>query len=644
MLLVVLAYRVFLMLAIERFQESSHLQGEVLANQTAARVRLIVSALKMFSEDPHLATYLAAGGPLPPYARARIEPAIELLAQNLPVTDWAVGVFTAPPQLLVPPRQPGNRRLMETLSREWAVSRARSYQVRLSDGATLFYSAPVLYEGKVHGFFSITFAKEVLQVPPGDFQVGLREAHSGAAIAALPNLESKTSPPLYQETFAVGTSPQEGDWLLELRRSDRQFWQSSGVAQARLISALSLLLLWLGGLAALGMAERRSALIASRAKSDLLSQVSHEIRNPLTGIIGLTRRSLDTALESRTRDDLRSVAHSAQSLMGLLDDLLDHAKAEAGVLEFHPVPISLRAVVDQAMEVFRAVPDRDQVVLARSIPEQLPDGYLADPQRLRQLLVNLLGNAMKFTHAGRVELSVESRGQDASGRQVLRFQVADTGVGIATEQLRRIFEAFQQGGPSICQQYGGSGLGLSICREFVTRMGGTIWVESELGRGSRFLFDVHLPTAAPPAATDKPAPEPAGEPDAPQSEMATPTTALRILLAEDGTINLKLGRSLLEEMGHRVTGARDGLQVLRLVDEQPFDLVLMDLGMPSLDGFETTRRLRQAGYGDLVIVALTGSAESHDRERSLSAGMNGHLVKPLTERSFQRMTKELLKR
>lgn len=634
-----LGYRLFLLLAIERFQESSHLQGEVLANQTAARVRLIVSALDMFSKDPHLATYLAAGGPLPPYARARIEPAIALLAQNLPVTDWSVGLFTTPAKLLVPPSEPENLAPLESLLQEWSRSGVASFQVRLTEDSTLLYSAPVRYEGKVHGFFCIAFAKQVLQVSPGEFELGLREA-SGAVIS--PSPEDTSDRPLYQETFAVGTGPHEGEWLLTLRRPDRLFWQSSGVLQARLTSGLCLLLLLLSGLAVLGLAERRAALIASRAKSDLLSSVSHEIRNPLTGIIGLTRRALDTPLAEGARDDLRSVAHSAQNLMGLLDDLLDHAKVEAGVLDFHPVPISLRAVVEQAMDGFRAVPDRDGVVLARSIPDSLADGYLADPQRLRQLLVNLLGNAMKFTRAGRVDLSVEFRGQDESGRAILRFMVADTGPGIAPDQLRRIFEAFHQAEPSIPQQYGGSGLGLSICREFVSRMDGTIWVESELGKGSRFLFDVHLPTATPPA----PAPPVEHRPrtEAAPRLAADSSSRLKILLAEDGTINLKLGRSLLEEMGHRVIPARDGLQVLRLVDEQPFDLVLMDLGMPALDGFETTRKIRAKGHHALVIVALTGSAESEDRERSLLAGMNGHLVKPLTERSFQRMTKELLKR
>lgn len=612
-LMVAVGYRLYILAAEGRFREQSHLQGQNLANETAARVRLIVSALKMFCNDPHLATYLAAGGDLPPYARNRIEPAIRLLSQNLPVTDWAVSsLATAQPRLMVEPRDAALRARVEALQAEWAVSRDRRFQVR-DAGSSLLYAAPVIYRGDIYGAFILAVDKQAFLVPPVNFSAGLRETNSGVEVSAL-----EPSPDvLYQEVFPVSTRPAEGAWQLSLRRPDHQLWESAGIFAARLTAALAYLALLLAGLAFLVHLSRRAALIAIRAKSDLLSRVSHEIRNPLSGILGLTHRTLESDLRPEQREHLRTVSHSASSVLGLLDDLLDHSKIEAGVLDFTPMPVSVRTVVLQALETFAALPGRDGVRLTHEFGEGLPDGVLADPLRLRQMLVNLVGNAVKFTRQGEVKVKAELLGRDEKGRAILGFQVSDTGIGIPPEQIEKIFSAFHQVQP---RREGGAGLGLAITRELAARMDGRVWAESQFGSGSTFHLEIRLPLSDAPAT-----PAAQGSAD-----------GLRILLAEDGEINVKLGSSLLEEMGHRVAVAGDGAQVLSMLEQQAFDLILMDLAMPTLDGLETTREIRSRGYAKLWIVALTGSADVEDKQRCLEAGMNGHLIKPLTERSFAR--------
>jgi signal transduction histidine kinase/CheY-like chemotaxis protein len=614
-LIVAAGYRFYVLSAVERFREQCHLQGQNLANETAARVRLVDSALKMFCGDPHLATYLAAGGELPPYARARIEPAIRLLSQNLPVDDWAVSSFaTTPPRLMVQPRDAKLLPTLHALQTEWAGSRDRRYQVRQA-GSLVLYAAPVIYRDDVYGAFVLALEKRTFLVPTPGFVAGLREAGSGVEVSSLPDSDDQ----LYAEVFPVNTSPTQGTWQLSLRRPDGLFWDSPDLFVARLTAALSFLALWLAGLSVMGSLSRRAALIASRAKSDLLSQVSHEIRNPLTGILGLTHRSLETELPPQQKDDLRAISRSASSVLGLLDDLLDHSQIEAGVLDFTPLPVSPRSVVLQAIETFTAMPGRDRVKLTYELAADLPQAVLADPLRLRQLLVNLVGNAVKFTHQGEVKVSAKLCGHDEKGRAILYFGVSDTGIGIPSDQLETIFQAFHQVQPG---GEGGAGLGLAISRELASRMDGRIWVESELGKGSTFHVEVRLPLADPPRPTGQVGPA-VGE-------------GLRILLAEDGEINAKLGSSLLEELGHEVAVAKDGTQVLSLLDGQRFDLILMDLAMPNLDGLRTTREIRARGHADLPILALTGSAQAQDKKRCLEAGMNGHVVKPLTERNFAR--------
>lgn len=731
-LLVLGFYQLFLASAKQQFLHQSRLEGELLAGEAKSRLGLVVSALEMFAQDPHLATYVAAGGPLPPYSRNRVEPAVDLLNQNLPVRDWTLVSFAENKngELLVELKQDQYQVPVEAMLKAWAPSLDGRYRVGQAGSDAFLYAAPILHREQTWGCFVLVMSNEGFYLEGEPFQLGLEESLSHTALFKLGEQS-----PLYREDLPLQLGEGKGDWQLQLSRSGQQFWSGEKVAQLRLTSFLCYLLLLMAIAVLLGLESRRAALAANQTKSEFLSSISHEIRNPLSGIVGLTNLTLETNLTPVQQEYLRTVSHSAQSLMSLLNDLLDHSKVEAGALDFTPMPLSLRRVVDEALQTFRALPGKQQVELVSWFDGEVPDELVGDPLRLQQLLINLVGNALKFTEKGEVVVKVTSKPLPEE-RVELQFSISDSGCGIAPDQLENIFNAFQQADPLTPQVYGGTGLGLSISREFVQRMEGKIWVDSELGKGSQFHFTIRLPRAAPgewrepsfqgqavrlevfnsslratlgqtltrwglTLASPKESPQLvvveahtlglAREHDCPalallsrdglQSEMTqcsrlglnhhlikplseiqlaqqlrqlletgkpqpaqvtSPSTGLRVLLAEDGAINQKLGRLLLEELGHTVEVASNGRDVLEHLRNQSFDLVLMDMRMPVLDGLETTRQLRRAGHQDLLIVALTGNARQEDRELCLAAGMNAHMVKPLTERSFFRVLSELM--
>ncbi|WP_052263315.1 ATP-binding protein [Geobacter pickeringii] len=358
---------------------------------------------------------------------------------------------------------------------------------------------------------------------------------------------------------------------------------------------------------------------ANRAKSQFLANMSHEIRTPINGIIGLTELTLDTALTPAQRENLQLVKESTESLMVVLNDIIDFSRIEAGVMVLTPSEFAIRPLVESMVKSFGQQARLKGVELSSLVGDEVPIRLKGDPARLRQVLVNLLGNALKFTPRGRVTLTVEV---ELGGEGVaLRFSVTDTGIGIPADQIDDIFESFSQGDGGITRKYGGLGLGLAISRRIVEMQGGRIWVESAPGKGSTFRFTVRF-SAVHEAPPSEPAPV-----------LRTTSQPLRILLAEDNAISREVIRRLLEADGHRVTTVTNGREVVEILEEREFELVVMDVQMPEMDGISATRAIRESDSPlvdrDIPIIALTAHAMEGDRERCLAAGMNTYVSKPV---------------
>jgi signal transduction histidine kinase/ActR/RegA family two-component response regulator len=368
-------------------------------------------------------------------------------------------------------------------------------------------------------------------------------------------------------------------------------------------------------------AARREAEQANRAKSEFLAVTSHEIRTPMNGVLGATELLIGTPLSSEQQRYVHIAHRSATALLRLIDDVLDISRIEAGKFTLTPSEVDLRALVDEAVEL-AAVSVRDKAVcVSGEVSPRLAERVLADPLRLRQLIVNLLHNAGKFTESGSVRLSVTVMAEAADMQQV-RLSVHDTGVGIAPDQLDSIFDAFTQVDSSSTRRHGGSGLGLAIVKELVLLMGGRVGVESRLGAGSHFFADLPLRRASGGAPRLQASAMPLDD-DAPPS----------VLVVEDDPVNQVVVSEMLKKLGCDVDVVDDGQAAHRAVHAGHYDLVFMDCHMPVMDGFEATRRIRAdapPGGPAVVIVALTADSLASDRQRCLDVGMNDFLTKPVS--------------
>jgi two-component system, sensor histidine kinase len=401
---------------------------------------------------------------------------------------------------------------------------------------------------------------------------------------------------------------------------------------------------------------KEKAEAANRAKSQFLANMSHEIRTPMNAIIGMTYLAMNARDGGKQQRFLQTVKHSAESLLGLLNDILDFSKMEAGQLQLNNSPFNLIQLLENVISTMNVPAVEKGLDLRRIVLENLPKTFIGDDLRLRQILLNLVGNAVKFTSSGSITIGVSLEGNDSDGKGSLHFVVADTGIGIPPEKISLIFNNFEQVDNTYARQYGGTGLGLSICKQLITLMAGRIWVESQVDVGSSFHFILQLQPCAEELATNASL----------KGDLHEPTIkGLHILVVDDNELNRDLAGMMLER-DHVVATAANGMEALATLASRSFDVILMDVQMPVMDGLSATAIIRSIEKGEsapkelpedirqsladrlagshIPIIAMTAHAMSEDREMCLSSGMDQYVTKPFQHEQLNAVLQFLVRK
>ncbi len=502
--------------------------------------------------------------------------------------------------------------------------------IRLADGGSgmLFEAAPAEVEGQEHRAIE-ALRHTVVLVALYDAQ-GTRLFANPAAMAAYPANNASFVDSFVDRAagervwrMALAGRPAFGSFLLATSAGAR--WHSVDARWARdPVSGDACVLVNETDItgeievrSALGEARERAE-NAVRARQAFLANMSHELRTPLTSVIGFAGLLADSPLDDRQRLQLGRIQDAGSALMSTLNDVLDLSKLEAGGVSLQLRPFALRGMLSQAIGIVEAQASEKRLALNLSVDETSPDWVLGDPERLRQVLVNLLGNAVKFTDEGGVGLTVTRRAHPDASMAQLEFAVSDTGVGVPEAMLVTVFDRFAQAGPEVTQRFGGTGLGLTITKQLIEMMGGQIGVDSVAGQGSRFWCVVDLPVAA--------------RIEAPVAVVAPSVSqGLRLLIADDNEANRELIGAILRSAGHTVEVARDGAEAVAAVQSRDYDLVLMDVRMPVMDGLTATRAIRalKTDMARIPIIALTANVLADQVASYLAQGMDDHVGKPI---------------
>ena len=367
---------------------------------------------------------------------------------------------------------------------------------------------------------------------------------------------------------------------------------------------------------------------ATRAKSAFLAAMSHEIRTPLNGIVGMLSLLQHTPLTAEQARFVGTIDRCSEALLEIITDILDYSKLESGEIELDETDTDIRSVIESAIDIIAARLNEKGLPAHVKIALDVPSMIRTNSARLRQILLNLLSNAVKFTETGSITIAVS---RSPTGGQVrrLRFEVRDTGIGISTSAQKRLFREFSQVDASITRRYGGTGLGLAICKRIIVAMTGTIGVDSNTGEGSTFWFEIPETAAKTTTTTEAP-------------KATTSTTPLHVLVVEDNAVNREVASLLLKRLGHTVELVEDGSQAVRVCEQNKFDVILMDMQMPVMDGLEATRHIRRApsACSETIIIGLTANAFSSDRAACLRAGMNAFIAKPVDRAKLERALAE----